>query len=108
MRLIILITLLVTNIHHAKALVINKESPVYYYTNHKKQLKELSDKLDKNKIVGVVGISGIGKSELIRKYVEVSSNRYKLIIFIDANTDIPNQFVSVVNEINKKVSSIIN
>lgn len=103
MRVIIFIALLAMHIQHATALVVNKEPPVYYYTDHKKQLKELSDKLNKNKIVGVVGISGIGKSELIRKYVEINSSKYNLIIFIDANTDIPNQFVSVVNEINKIV-----
>jgi len=49
---------------------LNKENPVEYCTNNEKPIQELEQKLKIGKIVGITGISGIGKSEITRQYVK--------------------------------------
>lgn len=48
-------------------LLFNKEEPVYYFVNHEEQINNIRKLLVRDKIVGITGISGIGKSEIARK-----------------------------------------
>lgn len=88
---------------YSYAVIINKEKPVYYYTNNSKQIEELKEKLRVGGTVGVTGISGIGKSELVRRYVEKYSKEYEIVAFFDTNTDLSPQFIALAKEINAQI-----
>lgn len=89
--------------HFTYAFILNKENPVEYYTNHEKTIQELEQKLKIGKIVGITGISGIGKSEITRQYVKKYSQEYEIIAFFDANIDLNSQFASLAKEINLRM-----
>lgn len=89
--------------HLSYAFILNKENPVEYYTNNEKPIKELKQKLKIGKIVGITGISGIGKSEITRQYVQKYSQEYEIIAFFDANIDLNPQFASLAKEINLRM-----
>jgi tetratricopeptide (TPR) repeat protein len=91
-------------VHHLSyAFILNKENPVEYYTNNEKPIQELEQKLKIGKIVGITGISGIGKSEITRQYVKKYSQEYEIIVFFDANIDLNSQFASLAKEINLRM-----
>lgn len=92
---------LISNI--SNALVINNEEPVFYFVNHQKQLFELREKLITTGTVGITGISGMGKSEMAKKYVSEYKQDYELIVFVDGSIDLIPQFVEIAKEINQKI-----
>jgi len=69
-KLIILLFSIVLWQHNIHAIIFNKENPIYYFTNQEEQINDLKEKLHTNKIAGITGITGMGKSELVRKYVQ--------------------------------------
>lgn len=102
-RLITLTLCLLLWQHTTYALIFNKENPVYYFTNHEEQINDLKEKLHANKIVGITGITGMGKSELAKKYVQDNHQEYEIIAFLDANVDLVPQFTLLAKEINQKI-----
>jgi tetratricopeptide (TPR) repeat protein/energy-coupling factor transporter ATP-binding protein EcfA2 len=100
-----LLMLLLFSSSNAYALIINKEDPVYYYVNHEQIIKELHKKLSENHVVGITGFTGVGKSELARKYVEKYRGDYDLIAFLDSSTDLIPQFINIANQINAEICS---
>ncbi len=86
-------------------LLFNKEEPVYYFVNHEEQINNIRKLLIRDKIVGITGISGIGKSEIARKYAQKYQQDYDIIAFLDASIDLIPQFVLLAKEINQKICS---
>lgn len=84
-------------------LLINKEEPVYYFVNHEEQIISLRKKLLTDKIVGITGITGMGKSEMVRKYVQEYKQDYEIIAFLDASIDLIPQFILIAKEINQQI-----
>ncbi len=84
-------------------LFINQEEPVYYFVNHEEQISELRKKLLTDKIVGITGITGMGKSEMVRKYVQQYKQDYEIIAFLDAGIDLTSQFITIAKEINQQI-----
>lgn len=74
--------------------------PAKYFTNHDKELEDLSNKLENYNKAAVVGISGIGKTQLVRMYAEKNHGQYKLIWFFDCNSDLSEQFLELIKKIN--------
>ncbi|WP_341758429.1 NB-ARC domain-containing protein [Candidatus Tisiphia endosymbiont of Ditula angustiorana] len=102
----LIVTLFVTVItlsNSVYAIIINKEKPVYYFTNHEEQISKLREKLVNDKKVGVTGITGMGKSELVRKYVKEYQHKYNIIGFLDVAVDLIPQFITIAREINKQI-----
>lgn len=89
--------------HNVYAIIFNKENPIYYFTNQEEQIKDLKEKLHTNKIAGITGITGMGKSEMARKYVQNNKNDYDIIAFFDANVDLVSQFILLAKEINQQI-----
>lgn len=81
-------------------IISNFTDPVNYFTNHDKEIADLESKLSVYKAAGLVGISGMGKSELARKYAKIHQDKYDLIWFIDCNRDFDSQFVTLSKKIN--------
>ena len=100
-KLIAIIVFFISNAVFAQDIHINNLiNPVSYFVDHIRQLREIKYNLDKYKTVGVVGTSGIGKTQLIRMYCYENKNRYRIIWFFDCNTDIDEQFTKLAKEIN--------
>lgn len=81
--------------------ITNLVTPVPYYTNHEKELLEVEKKLAKHKKVSLIGISGIGKTQLARKYADLHREKYSIIWFFDGNIDLNSQFVELARKINQ-------
>jgi ABC-type phosphate/phosphonate transport system ATPase subunit len=75
--------------------------PVSYFVNHKNHLQNLNTNLEKYHQASVVGISGMGKTQLIRMYSKDYSAKYDLIWFFDCNLDLNHEFLKLATEINK-------
>ena len=78
-KLIILLLSIVLCQHNVYAIIFNKENPIYYFTNQEEQISDLKEKLHTNGIAGIIGITGMGKSEMARKYAQNNQNYYDII-----------------------------
>lgn len=103
MKYLVILLLIVTKISISLGVTINKEEPVFYFTNHASQLEELRNKLMQYSVVGITGIKGIGKSELARKYVSTYQQQYDLIAFIDMGSELIPQFLQIAKYINSEL-----
>ena len=63
------------------ARVSNFVEPVKYHVNHTKDLRLINDRLKEYNRVSLVGVSGIGKTQLSRMYTTQNKNKYDLIWF---------------------------
>ena len=101
--IILLITFFIVNIANANSQISNAITPVSYFVNHEQELNDLSNSLILYNTVGLVGITGIGKTQLVRMYAYKSFNKYKVIWFFDCNADLAEQFVQLAKELNQKI-----
>ena len=85
------------------AVTFNNESPVYYHVNHQTELQLIKDQLEKTHTVGVTGVVGIGKSEIIRKYVEQYQYQYEIIAIFNASINLNSQYLDLIHEINHNI-----
>jgi DNA-binding CsgD family transcriptional regulator len=81
--------------------VTNSVIPVSYFVNHVKQIAELKRYLEQYKQASVVGLSGMGKTQLARMYVRENTDKYDIIWFFDCNLDLNSQFLDLAKAINK-------
>lgn len=54
------------------------------FTGREDKIKEISDCLDNNKKVVLTGLSGIGKTQIAKRYLHLNRSKYDLICWIDA------------------------
>lgn len=99
--------LLVSNITIAQGQISNLIIPVSYFINHISQLEKIDSNLTKYKQSSLVGISGMGKTQLARMYAYENKTNYDLIWFIDCNLDIDQQLVKLAKIINTQANSQI-
>ncbi len=85
----------------AGELISNLISPVSYFVNHVEQLTKLNHNSKKYKQASIVGISGIGKTQLVRKYAYETRADYNIIWFFDCNLDINVEFTKLAKQLNK-------
>ncbi|WP_341755257.1 hypothetical protein [Candidatus Tisiphia endosymbiont of Ptychoptera albimana] len=98
---ILLITLLIMPLNSfAQDQISNFVTPVTCFVNHVKQLNLLKNNLIKYRQVGIVGVSGMGKTQLARMYSYENQNNYKLIWFVDCNLDINQELLKLAKAIN--------
>jgi hypothetical protein len=81
--------------------ISNAIDPVSYFINHVKQVAIIKSNLEQYKKSSIVGISGMGKTQLARMYVEENSKDYDTIWFFDCNLDINAGFLDLAKAINK-------
>lgn len=90
-----------------KAQVTNMIEPVSYFVNHVRQLNMLKDNLNEYRKASLVGISGIGKTQIARMYVHENKDNYDIIWFIDCNLDINEELLKLAKAINKDADTAL-
>ena len=101
-KYIILILILISNSSaFASNKVSNLISPVSYFINHIKQFQLLDNNLKKHNNASLVGVSGIGKTQLARMYAYENKYNYDIIWFFDCNLDIDGEFLKLARQLNK-------
>jgi len=80
--------------------ISNLIMPVSYFVDHVKQLNLLKENLTKYRQASVIGVSGLGKTQVTRMYVHENKDHYEIIWFIDCNLDINEELLKLAKAIN--------
>lgn len=93
----------------AREQISNLVTPVSYFIDHISQLKKIKSNLIKYKQSSLVGVSGMGKTQIARMYAYDKDNKadYDIIWFIDCNLDIDGQLVNLAKAINIKANTAV-
>lgn len=102
MFLLVLPTTLATSVRADSNQITNFITPVSYFVNHIIQLSAISESLAKFKTSSVVGISGIGKTQLVRTYAYENKQQYNLTWSIDCNLNINQEFLKLAKVLNQE------
>lgn len=78
--LLTIMILMMPNI--TKAQITNMIEPVSYFVNHVRQLSMVTDNLNEYRQTSLVGISGIGKTQIARMYAHENKRNYEIIWFV--------------------------
>lgn len=70
-----------------------------FFTGRGKEIRDISQILTQNNIVVIQGISGIGKSQLAKKYAHSYRDNYDLIWWFDSDKNMGSQIDSLLQEI---------
>ncbi len=97
--------LLISGSIFAQSQISNLVVPVSYFINHVSQLAKLKENLNKYKQSSVVGVSGMGKTQLARMYAYENKDNYNIIWLIDCNLNIEPQLLKLSKTINTEVKS---
>ncbi|APZ30393.1 MAG: hypothetical protein AB8U39_02120 [Rickettsia conorii subsp. raoultii] len=97
--------LLISGSIFAQSQISNLVVPVSYFINHVSQLEKLKENLNKYKQYSVVGVSGMGKTQLARIYAYENKDNYNIIWLIDCNLNIEQQLLKLSKAINTEVKS---
>jgi len=106
----IIIQLILLFIGHkafAQELISNSIAPATYFVNHVNYLETAKANLNKYRQTSIIGISGIGKTQLARMYAYENKRNYDLIWFFDCNLDIDEEFLTLAKNINRIAGSNI-
>lgn len=85
--------------------ILNFVMPVTYLVNRDKLLTTIATNLAKYNSISVVGISGIGKTQITRTYAYNNQDYYELIWFIDCNLDINEELLKLAKAINQAMQT---
>ncbi|WP_231726297.1 hypothetical protein [Rickettsia rhipicephali] len=103
--ILVIIMLLISGSMFAQSQISNLVIPVSYFINHVSQLKKLKENLNKYKQSSVVGVSGVGKTQLARMYAYENKDNYNIIWLINCNLNIEQQLLKLSKAINTEVKS---
>ena len=72
-----------------------------YFTARESELKQISMHLSKGEgVASIIGVAGIGKTQLARKYAELNQHRYNIIWFFNCKRNLTLQFQELAKQIN--------
>jgi len=80
--------------------VSNLIEPQECFGGRGSELKKISNDLNRYKKSSLIGLSGIGKTQLSRMYAITNQERYDIIWFFDCNQNLDRQFSQLAKEIN--------
>lgn len=83
--------------------ISNAIDPVSYFSGREVELREMDLTITNYRKVSLVGISGVGKSQLIRKFIQ--NKDYKIVWFFDCNKDLNIQYFNLAKYINNKLKN---
>jgi tetratricopeptide (TPR) repeat protein len=101
-RLSFSILILLISFISKAAVISNAVSPVHYFSGREQELRRI-DELFKSgeRVVSLVGISGIGKTEIIRQYLASKEKHYAIIWVFESDLDLRPQFQQLAQQINR-------
>ncbi|KJV89219.1 tetratricopeptide repeat protein [Rickettsia bellii] len=105
--ILLTIILLMSKNIFAREQISNLVTPVSYFINHTSQIKKIKSNLIKYKQSGILGVSGMGKTQVARMYAYDNKADYDLIWFIDCNLDIDGQLMKLAKVINAQANSAV-
>ncbi|WP_341794504.1 hypothetical protein [Rickettsia endosymbiont of Rhinocyllus conicus] len=105
--ILLTIILLMSKNIFAREQISNLVTPVSYFIDHTLQIKKIKSNLIKYKQSGILGVSGMGKTQVARMYAYDNKADYDLIWFIDCNLDIDGQLMKLAKVINAQANSAI-
>jgi hypothetical protein len=76
-------------------------NPVKFFVDRESESNKVLYNLQEYNTVSIVGLTNIGKTEIVRKYAALNKNRYDLIWFFDSGLDLNEQFVTLAKKINQ-------
>ena len=82
-----------------KSKILNLPKANKFFTGREKEIQEISLALMKAPILIIEGISGIGKSQLAKKYAHTSLHKYDLIWWFDSDQNMETQIDGLLQEI---------
>jgi len=103
----IIIVFLISSNVSAQNQISNLVVPVNYFIDHVAQLEKVKNNLANYKQASVVGVSGMGKTQVARMYAYEHKTDYDLIWFIDCNLDIDQQLVKLAKAINTQENASV-
>ena len=104
---ILILGFYITYMETAYGVVQNKRlnnqivNPVKFFVDRESEANKILYNLQEYNTVSIVGLTNIGKTEIVRKYAALNKNRYDLIWFFDSSLDINEQFVTLAKKINQ-------
>ena len=76
------------------------------FIGRSKELNVIEDNLKPSySIFAVIGLSGVGKTQLVKKYTHKSKDQYEMTWWFDASSPLPPQFVQLANSWNKSATN---
>jgi len=93
--------LFMSNFSFAASQITNAVVPVSYFVSNAKQVAQIKDYLDQYKTASIVGLSGMGKTQLARMYARENTDNYDIIWFFDCNLDLNSEFLKLAKVLNK-------
>lgn len=66
----------------------NVKDPALFFTGRLEELKTIENLFKKNRFVAIVGLGGIGKTQLARSFAKEHKSQYKIILSVDAKDEI--------------------
>lgn len=81
--------------------------PVSYFYGRENELSLISHRLEEKNTIVITGISGIGKTELVKRYVEINRDKYENVLFLTYNESIKETLVEYFYGKEKSISEDI-
>lgn len=85
-------------------MINNALLPSERFTGRVELIKEMHQTLEtRNPVVTLIGITGIGKTQIVRQYTKNFQKQYDIIWFFDCANNLDRQFITLANELNTAV-----
>ena len=76
---------------------------VNFFVEREKEANAILQNLQSYKIASGIGVTNIGKTEIVRKYAHFNKSSYNLIWFFDSSLDLNEQFTALAKKINQSL-----
>ncbi len=79
-----------------KKIISKRPEAISYFVGREQKLEQIRKILEDRNILFITGISGIGKSELVKKYINLheTNEKYKTIVFVDYDGNIKTTLIN--------------
>lgn len=88
--------------NHPSPKIFNLSEPNKFFTGRDQEIINIRGALDKSNVIVVEGLSGIGKTQLAKKYAQSHLDTYDLIWWFDSEKNMEPQMDALLKEIFRK------